>query len=221
MREDEALRIIPKPLWDRVRERRKAMHRTWPGGNGKRGFSKEQRGRQAHFPTHLLAGSMVCGCCGATIAQVSGKSGGYYGCLAATKGACENKTLVRRTLAERIILQAVQEQISDPEHIAYVLRRVEEEIGRQRTDLPDTLKLKEAELAAEQRRLGNFVDFIGRGPRQPSAREGPRRDRAASRATHGEVDSLQRSREKIFRPANLRRLEFEPDRTEEVAEHLR
>jgi hypothetical protein len=36
---------------------------------------------------------MICGSCGATIAQVSGKNGGYYGCLAATKGACDNKTL--------------------------------------------------------------------------------------------------------------------------------
>ena len=112
--EDEELRIIPKPLWDSVKERRKEMHRIWPGGNGKRGFSKDQGSRQAHFPTHLLAGSMVCGCCGATIAQVSGKSGGYYGCLAATRGACENKTLVRRTFAEKVILEAIQDQISTP-----------------------------------------------------------------------------------------------------------
>ncbi len=54
---------------------------------------------------------MVCGSCGATIAQVSGKSGGYYGCLAATKGACDNKTLVRRTLAEKVILEAVKDEI--------------------------------------------------------------------------------------------------------------
>jgi DNA invertase Pin-like site-specific DNA recombinase len=147
--ENEELRIIPKPLWETVRERRKEMHRSWPGGPGKRGFSKDQGSRQTYFPTHLLAGSMVCGCCGATIAQVSGKSGGYYGCLAATKGACENKTLVRRTLAEKVIIEAIQEQISDPEQIAYVLGRVEEEIAKQRADLPDTLKVKQAELTAE------------------------------------------------------------------------
>ena len=111
--EDEELRIVTKPLWNIVRDRRKEMHRTWPGGNGKRGFSKEQGSRQAHFPTHVLAGSMVCGSCGATIAQVSGKSGGYYGCLAATKGACDNKTLVRRTLAEKVIIGAIQDNFVD------------------------------------------------------------------------------------------------------------
>src|ERR1700761_7228517 len=118
------------------------MHRTWPGGNGSRGFSKEQGSRQAHFPTHLLAGSMVCGSCGATIAQVSGKSGGYYGCLAAAKGSCENKTLVRRTLAEKVIVGAVRERISDVDHIRYVLQRVEEEVANLRSDLPAALKLR-------------------------------------------------------------------------------
>jgi hypothetical protein len=43
--------------WRAVRERRRQMHRTWPGGKGKRGFSKEQGSRQKHFPTHLLAAS--------------------------------------------------------------------------------------------------------------------------------------------------------------------
>jgi hypothetical protein len=60
-------------------------------------------------------------------------------------------------------VQAIQDQIADPEHIAYVLRRVEDEIAKLRSDLPDTLKLKEAELNAEQRRLANLVDFIGEG----------------------------------------------------------
>lgn len=54
-----------------------------------------------------MAGSMVCGCCGATIGQVSGKSSGYYGRLAATKGAYENKAIVRRTVAEKVILDAI------------------------------------------------------------------------------------------------------------------
>jgi DNA invertase Pin-like site-specific DNA recombinase len=163
VRDDEKLRIVPRDLWEKVRQRRSEMRRTWPGGKGKRGFSQEQGSRQKHFPTHLLAGSRVCGPCGGSIAQVSGKSGGYYGCIAAAKGTCGNKTLVRRTLAERVILEAVTETISDPDHVQCVLTRVDEEIAKLRSDLPDTLKLKEAELAAEQRRLANFVDFVGEG----------------------------------------------------------
>jgi site-specific DNA recombinase len=196
--EDDALRIVPSQLWEAVRKRRTEMHRTWPGG--KRGFSKEQGSRQKHFPTHLLAGSMICGSCGATIAQVSGKSGGYYGCLAATKGACENKTLVRRTLAEKVILDAVGEQISDPEHIAYVLGRVEEEITKLRADLPDTLKLKEAELTTEQRRLANFVDFIGEGRGSQALANALVETERRVNTLDEEVDGLRRNREKVFRP---------------------
>ncbi len=136
----------------------------------------------------------------ATIAQVSGKSGGYYGCLAGTKGACDNKALVRRTLAEKMILGAIQEQIADSDHIAYVLRRVEEEIAKLRSDLPDTLKLKEAELTAEQRRLANFVDFIGEGRgSQALAKALVETERRVDQLAE-EVESLRRSREKIFRP---------------------
>lgn len=75
--------------------------------------------QQAHFPTHLLAGAPFCGSCGATIVRVSGKNNGYYGCLAATKGACNNKTLVRRTLTERVILDAVKDELADPDHVTY------------------------------------------------------------------------------------------------------
>jgi len=111
VQEDEALRIVPPALWDRARARRQEVRRSWPGGEGRRGFSHDQGGRERHFPTHLLSGSMVCGKCKATIAQVSGKAGGYYGCLGAAKGACENEMLVRRKLAETVILEAVREQL--------------------------------------------------------------------------------------------------------------
>ena len=198
--EDDELRIIPKQLWDSVRERRKAMHRTWHGGNGKRGFSKEQGSRQAHFPTQSASWSH-----GLWIVRGHHRPGErqgrrYYGCLAATKGACDDKTLVRRTLAETVIVGAVQEQIADPEHIAYVLHRVEDEIAKLRSDLPDALKLKEAELTAEQRRLANVVDFIGEG--RGSQALAKALVETEHRVDHlaDEVDSLRRSREKIFRP---------------------
>jgi hypothetical protein len=145
--EDEDLRIVPSELWETVRERRKKVKRSWPGGKGKRGFSAEQGSRQAHFPTHLLSGTMKCGACGAAIAQVSGKAGGYYGCLGAAKGACDNKMLVKRKLAETVIVDAVRERISDPEQIRFVLERVEEEVKRLRSDMPETIRLKEAELS--------------------------------------------------------------------------
>jgi hypothetical protein len=106
---------------------------------------------------------MTCGKCGATIAQVSGKAGGYYGCLGATKGACDNKMLVRRKLAEAIILGEVSEQLDRSKHVRYLLERVEEEVARLYADIPEAVRLREVELGAEERRLANFVNFIGEG----------------------------------------------------------
>ena len=88
--EDEKLRIVLQELWERVRQRREEMRKAWPAGKRRRDFSRDQKGQQRHFPNHLLSGAVECGECGATIAQVSGNAGGYYGCLGAAKG------LVRR-----------------------------------------------------------------------------------------------------------------------------
>jgi site-specific DNA recombinase len=182
VQEDEALRIVPAALWEQAQVRRQEVRRSWPGGKGRRGFSRGQGGRERHFPTHLLSGSMVCGECGATIAQVSGKAGGYYGCLGAAKGACENKMLVRRKLAETIILKAVREQLDRAEHIRYLIERVEAEVAKlyaHTGDGPDQGGRARRRRAAsrELRRLHR------RRARQPGARQGPGGDGAPTRGT--------------------------------------
>jgi hypothetical protein len=122
---------------------------------------------RSQFLTHLLARSMVCGCCGAAIAQVSGRSGGYHDCLAATKGACEKEMLARRTLAERVVV--------------------------------DALKLKEAELTGEQRRLANVVDFTGEGGGSQALAKALVETERPVEVLSDEVEAPQRSRDKVFR----------------------
>ena len=198
IQEDESLRIVPQELWEQVRSRRKEVRRSWPGGIGQRGFSAQQGGRERCFPTHLLSGAMVCGKCGATIAEVSGKGGGYYGCIGATKGACDNKLLVRRSLVEKIILDMVQEQLTDPQHIEYVLRRVAAEVGKLYTHVPESIRLKETELTAEQRRLANFVDFIGEGRGSRTLAQALFDSERKVGALKEELESLHRCRGKVF-----------------------
>ncbi len=214
--EDESLRIVPPDLWEKVRARRDKVRRSWPGGKGKRGFSKTQGSRQKQYPTYLLSGTMVCGQCGATMAQVSGKGGGYYGCLGAAKGACDNKMLVRRKLAERIIIDAVREKLSAPDQIRYVLERVEQEVARLYGDVPETIRMKETELTAEERRLANFVDFVGEGRGSQALAKALVETERRVDALREELGGLRRSRDKVFqappvewieeRLANLREL---------------
>jgi len=130
VQKDESLRIVPQSLWERVQSRLRDTRATWPGRKGVRGFNPQQSSRLKLYPTHLLSGAMTWGACGNAIAQVSGKSGGYYGCLSAAKSACQNKLLVRRTLTERVIVAAVRDRLLCVENISYVMERVAQEVGR-------------------------------------------------------------------------------------------
>ena len=216
--DDETLRIVPADLWQRVQERLSAVRTTWPGGAGKRGFEGQRGGRVRHYPTDLLSGSMVCSLCGSSIVKVSGKSGGYYGCLGAAKNACDNRILVRRSLAERVILAAVRERLASSENLAYVLQRVKEEIARTTSTAPETLRLKQAECEQEERRLGNFVEFVadGRGSRTlGQALVSSERKVDELRA---ELEVLRRSQEAILEPPPLIWLEERIARVQELLE---
>lgn len=203
IKEDESLRIVPTELWKQVQERLKEVRKTWPGGKGKRGFQGQQGGRTKQYPTHLLSGGMVCGSCGAAIAQVSGKSGGYYGCLAASKSACDNRMLVRRTLAERIILAAVRDQLDSPENLQYLFKRVEEVVKKQFSSLPETIHLKQAELESEERRVVNFVEFIAEGRGSTALAKALAESERKTEILQNEVDVMNNTRDKVFKTPPL------------------
>ena len=164
---DEALRIVPQDLWEAAQAQIAKVGGTWPGGKGKRGFETQKGSRVAHYPRELLSGSMVCGVCGSAVGKVSGKGGGYYGCLSAARGRCTNKTLTRRTLAEKIVLSNVRERLNSAEAVRHLLERVEDELRRSASAVPEQVRLGAAELEREQRRLANFIEFVaeGRGSR--------------------------------------------------------
>jgi site-specific DNA recombinase len=216
--EHDELRIIPPELWERARARRKEVGKAWPGGKGRRGFSRDQKGQQRHFPTHLLSGAMQCGTCGATMAQVSGKGGGYYGCLGAAKGACDNKMLVRRKLAERLILDALTEQLTRAEQIRHMLERVEAEVAKLSQHLPETIRAKQSELSAEERRLANFVDFIGEGRGSQALANALVETERRVEALREELEALSRSRRKVFQTPPVEWIEERLSRVQEVLE---
>jgi hypothetical protein len=68
------------------------------------------------------------------------------------------------------VLATVREKLARPENLRYVLRRIEEEVTKLLSDVPETLRIKRLELEAEERRINNLVEFIAEGARKPSAR---------------------------------------------------
>ena len=197
---DEELRIVSQDVWSRVVARWSEVDRVWPIRRSER----ERRGGQRSYvetnPTHLLSGMLRCGCCRHAMGQVSGKGSGYYGCLAATKNACDNKLLVPRRLTERRLLSAVRERLDDAEAIRYVLERVKVEIARLHADLPDQIKLKRAALITEERRIANFIDFIGGGKGTRALGQTLEHAEQAAQALRNELSALDATVNAMFEP---------------------
>ena len=194
VRDDEGLRIVPQELWDRVAERLREIEKVWPGGKG-RGFGPGQRSRVHAYPPYLLSGAMVCGCCGRSIALVSGHRGGYYGCSAAARHACSNRVRVPRRVAEKVILGALRDRLLQPEPVSRVFDRVREEVTALCAHVPDMLKRKAAQLDEARRRVARIVNFVALGRAQDSKAlaEALAKDEASVTSLEAEVENLEQA----------------------------
>ena len=155
---DERFRIVPQELWDRVQARQEAVHKVWPGK--RRGFSSEQTSRAEVYPIHLLDGMMRCGCCRSRVTLRGGKNGGYYGCSARSRGACDNSLTVNRSCVEKVFLGAIRDRLLEPGAIVYALGRVAERIRELSPEVEERRAGKQAEFRDTQKRLDRFVEFI-------------------------------------------------------------
>ena len=203
---DESLRIVPQALWERVRARRATARGVWPGGKGRRGFSKDQGGRVQVFPEHLLSGAMVCGECGRSIVLVSGKGDGYYGCASGRNEGCDNRVKIPRLLAEKIIVDAVQQRLADPSAIQYVFNRLQKEVARLYSDVPETLRRKKAQLGNERRRRDNLVNFVAEGKQSAAIRERLAQTEQKVSSLEVQIQELTRT-SRGFRVPSLRTIE--------------
>ena len=159
----EDLRIIPQDQWNRVQTRLKEVEKNWPTKNGETGFTKNQDSYAKTNPKELLSRAMVCSVCGGAIAKVSGKGGkkeGYYGCMKAARGACSNKLMVRKTVAETIILAEISKIIDNPKALQYILKNVKQLVAEMCATVPEELQLKKAEVANLEKAVQRLVKFI-------------------------------------------------------------
>jgi len=165
--EDEALRIIPHELWQRVQNRLEELGKVWHRGQNKRGFECQRGSRVSVYPRRLLSGSMICGRCGGAIGEVTGRKGGYYGCLKARRTMCDNRLLVRRKKIERLLLEELRNRILNVDSIEHVLQKIKVELDHSNSDLPSKVDLKVKELNDQQRRITYLVEVVadGRGTR--------------------------------------------------------
>jgi DNA invertase Pin-like site-specific DNA recombinase len=214
---DDSLRIIPQDVWDCAVRRWTEIGQTWPRLQGKRGYEVRQRSYVQTHPTHLLSGSLRCGVCGGAIGQVSGKGAGYYGCLGGSRRACSNQLLVPRRLAERRLLAAIQEKLT-PSEVQHVLERVEKEIHKLLGHLPEKIRLTRAAVGEEERRIGNFIEFIGNGKGTPALAQALQCAEENVTALQNELRGLEASAADVFKPPPVEWVVERLGRVQEVLE---
>ncbi len=79
------------------------------------------------------------------------------------EGFLTNNVKVRRKLAEKLIFNEVDKQISCPKNHSRILKTVEEEVANSYADVPELMSQKERELTSENRRPAIFVEFFAEG----------------------------------------------------------
>jgi hypothetical protein len=103
-------------------------------------------------------------------------------------------------------------------YIEYVLRRVEVEIAKLYTHVPESIHLKEVELTAEERRLANFVDFIGEGRGSRTLAQALLESERKVEALKEELNSSRRSRGKVFQIPPLEWIQERLTKLKEILE---
>jgi hypothetical protein len=112
----------------------------------------------------------------------------------------------------------VREQLDQAEHIRYLLERVEAEVAKLYAHIPETVRTKESELDAEERRLANFVDFIGEGRGSQALGKALVETERRVEALREELQGLRRGSEKVFQKPPVEWIEERLGGMQEVLE---
>jgi hypothetical protein len=95
-----------------------------------------------------------------------------YGCLNASRRACENEVLVARKRLDNKFISALNEKVLDPELLEQVYERTATKEKELFVHVPEELRLEKVELNRAETRVHNFIEFIASGLEAPSRAAG-------------------------------------------------
>jgi site-specific DNA recombinase len=194
------IRIISDDEWAAAQARWKEIDGVFPRKKGKRGFEGKRKSYVESHPTHLLSGALKCGSCGGAIALVSGKTGGYYGCLNASRRSCDNRKLIARKRLETKFVGALNEAVLNPDVLDLVYERTAQKVKQQFKHVPEELRLKKVELNRAETRVHNFVEFVASGRATPALADALAQAEEQVKSLRADVASLESSKTDLFTP---------------------
>ena len=152
------LRIVDQPLWDRVQQRLGAIRNSDRVRNARATRFWEHRRAK-----HLLTEKAFCGACGSGLAAIGAD---HLACGKARRtGTCDNLRSIRRGVLEGILLDALKNQLMEPDLVAEFIDEFHREVNRQRHGAELQRTAAQSELAAVTRKLDGLVDAIADGLR--------------------------------------------------------
>lgn len=169
-RHDESLRIIPQPLWDRVRARRanltagNRLIRPAPESSRRPGA---RGGRALKYP---LSGLLTCGQCGGFFAMADVYA---YTCSSHRNGgnaACRERARIPKAKLQEVVLDTVRSELITPARLERYRRRVSAG-GRKREEArgAQTHAARER-LAKAERTVANIMTAIKAGIFTPTTK---------------------------------------------------
>ncbi len=194
------MKIISDVLWQKTQLRWQEIENTNPIRKGKRGFSSKQKSFVSSHPPHLLSGNLKCGLCQGSMALVSGKGSGYYGCINAIKKTCTNKLLISRKRLEAHFISVVHEKAINPKTLRAVFEKTAEKIKDHYAHIPEEIKLKKLELNRHETRIHNFVEFIAEGKATASLSAALEEAETKVKALKSDVEGMEHIKESAFEP---------------------
>jgi DNA invertase Pin-like site-specific DNA recombinase len=160
--QNESLRIIDQPLWQRVQARLAEVQETY-------GYAGLERGPNTSY---LLTGFLRCGTCGANMVIVTGrgKQGQRsYGCPQNYyRGACKNNLKERQDHLEAKLLSGLQTSVLQSDAIEYALVEFQRQLAQALSTMEDDLGRARDRKVQLERELANLIGAIATTGHSPS-----------------------------------------------------
>ena len=188
------LRIIGHELWEETHTRLAAVKRKYTKQSTER---VAPRGKRS---TYLLSGLLVCGVCDAPLTIHGSGKYAYYRCFVnRTKGTCTQRISLREDIVRQRILTAIEERLRNPEAIAYVRKRIAEQLGGYSRKIAEELKQRTARLARTEDRIRGLIAFVADGDRSEYVVATLRDLEAHARADKLEISGLKQELDQPIR----------------------
>lgn len=158
------LRIIEKPLWDKVQKRLEAVKATYLKTFDGRFEGRPEVGRESKY---LLSSMGKCGCGGSlTITGGQKHSHYYYGCsYNQNRGmeVCSNNHRARMNDMDSAVIKIIKDTILTPDAIEYVIKKAQKLEAERRKQSPNEVPRLEKEKRKLEKEMGRFMSLIATG----------------------------------------------------------